>query len=111
MFKCIYRFWRKIMATVQGLISQTVPQEFPAGTVGGNFKFTLTKLADNTSVSQETTEVFSVFTEVAPGDYSMSAVLLDAAGNEISLSVSANFNVPEPVVTLQVPTAVTVNLI
>lgn len=111
MFTHIYRFIRKIMATVQALISQTVPQEFPAGTVGGNFKFTLTKLADGSQVSQETTEVFSVFTEVAPGDYSMSAVLLDAAGNEISLSVSANFNVPEPTVVLQVPTQVTVNLI
>jgi hypothetical protein len=111
MFKCIYHFLRKIMATVQALISQTVPQEFPPGTVGGQFKFTLTKLADNTSISQETTEVFSVFTDVAPGDYTMSALLLDANGVEISLAVTANFNVPEPVVILQVPTAVQVNLI
>jgi hypothetical protein len=109
MFNHIYRFIRKIMAIVQGIIT-TSPQPYPPGTVGGNFKFTLTKLDDSTSISQETTEVFSVFTEVAPGDYAMSAVLLDAAGNEISLSVSANFSVPVPEVILQVPATIAVNL-
>jgi hypothetical protein len=111
MFKYIYHFLRKIMATVQALISRTVPQEFPAGTVGGQFKFTLTKVEDGSSTSQETSEVFSVFTDVAPGDYTMSAVLLDAAGVEISLAVSAAFTVPAAPVVLQVPTELTVNLI
>lgn len=99
------------MATVQGLISQALPVEYPAGTVGGNFKFTLTKLADGTSVSQETTEVFSVFTEVAPGEYTMSALLLDANGVEISLAVTANFTVPDAPVIINTPSQVTVNLI
>lgn len=83
------------------------PQDFPAGTVGGPFRYSI---EGDAVFEQDSTELSVVFDSVAPGSYIASAQLLDASLAPLGGKVSAPFTVEVPNVTLQVPAAVTVVL-
>lgn len=96
------------MATVV-LNAVTKIQVFPAGTVSGLMRFTL---SPNTGVAavQEVDGVTATFTSVAAGDYMASAQRLDSAGSPLGDSVSVAFTIPESGVNVNVPDTLTVEI-
>lgn len=94
------------MARVSVVIS-TVTQSFPAGTVGGNFKYSI---EGDAVFEQQSTETSVAFDNVPPGNYIASAQLLDSVGGTLGDRISAPFTVAAPSVDLQVPSTITVVL-
>ncbi len=88
----------------------TVGQEFPAGTVAGNYRVQVLNSLGTVISSQETALTTVTFT-VPAGTYTARVSLLDENGTQLGESAnSAQFTVAEgPVtITLQVPLTVSV---
>jgi len=97
------------MATVIVTIS-TKEQEFPAGTIGGNYAYDL--IQGGTALQHVESSQLSVsFSSVTPGDYSARAQRLDSSGTPIGSFITSAFVVPEPTTLVSVPETITVTLI
>ncbi len=96
------------MATV--ILSTSVKtQLFPAGTVGGMWRFILNPIA-GTGVSQDTSDPTATFADVAAGDYTASVQRLDDAGNPLGDAASIAFTVGENQVSISVPDVLSVEV-
>ncbi len=96
------------MATV--VLSATVKsQTFPAGTVGGMWRFVLNPI-DGTGTSQDTGDPVATFLDVAAGDYTASVQRLDDAGNALGDPASVAFTVASDAVTINIPDVLSVEI-
>jgi len=96
-------------ANVIVTIATVVPQDFPAGTVGGQTKFSVTGQPDQLV---DASVLSATFADVPAGDYTASAERLDSAGATLGTPVTAAFNVPVPPapVSIDVPASINVTL-
>jgi hypothetical protein len=84
---------------------RTIPMDFPAGTVPGAWRISVSGAANE---SQDVTDPKASFSLPA-GDYTVSAQRLDAGGNPLGPLVSDSFSVSEPTgVTIDVADGITV---
>lgn len=81
----------------------TTPQLFPAATVAGNLRISVTGQPD-----QDVTGTSAVF-DLPAGDYTATAQRLDAAGVALGAAVSQVFTVPADV-SVDIPAAITVTV-
>jgi hypothetical protein len=79
----------------------TAAQDFPAGTVAGGFRVSLAGSAN--TVSFDSPDTAFVFDGVDPGDYTLTAALIDSSGSVLGTSVTQSVTVEPGVVSLQVP--------
>lgn len=96
------------------IVVATQPQKFPAGTVAGAFRYTLTSNAGYSS-TQDVAGPEADFTDAtAPGDYTATVERLDASGNVLGAAVSGSATIPAPStddsVSVDVPASITVSL-
>jgi hypothetical protein len=80
-----------IVATVT-LTSSVKPQLFPAGTIGGAWRFIITDAA-GTPFSQDVSEPTATFSNVADGNYVATVQRLDDDGTALGDIASVNFTV------------------
>lgn len=89
--------------TTVNVVTATVAQDFPAGTTDTTFTFTLTDAAGTVVQSVSSTDGTASFSDVAVGEYTVT-------GTKNGVSASAPVSVVAPVVSLQVPSTLTVTL-
>lgn len=88
-----------------------VKQDLPAGLAPGSFQVTLST-AGAPDVVQTTDATTVAFTDLAPGDYVVSAVRLAATGERISEPVSASITIAAPAPDqVDVPASITLTLV
>jgi len=94
---------RAIIATIT-----TALQDLPDGMAAGQFEVTLSTAGAADLVQAVDTTVVT-FTDLAPGDYTVSACRLAATGERISAPVAASITVPAPV-QVDVPALLTLTI-
>lgn len=90
--------------TTINVVTATVDQDFPAGTVDTTFDFQLINADGTVAQSASSTDGAATFTDVAAGVYTVKG-----AKNGVTVT-SDPITVSEPTVTLKVPTSLTVTL-
>lgn len=78
----------------------TTSQDFPAGTVGAGIVVTFGKFAP---VTLATAPYNTVFSDVAAGDYTISAQLVDASNAPLGAAITGTVTVQPDAVKLDVP--------
>ena len=84
------------------------PQVLPAGLVPGHYEVTLS-IAGSPDVVHRGPDLAVSFPDMAPGDYTVTAVRLAETGERISAPVAASINIPAPVM-VDVPNTITLTL-
>lgn len=83
----------------------TKPQDFPAGIAAGNIRVSVSN-----GLMQDVNGLTATFDSVDPGDYTVTAQLLDASNNPLGNQISVAFTIPAPANTLQVPDTINVTV-
>jgi hypothetical protein len=86
-------------------------QALAAGIAAGAFRITLIDAGGTEVAKQDTDEPTVTFESIPAGDYTISALRLDTAGNPISTPVSASVSVPADLAQVDVPVSITVSLV
>ncbi len=94
----------------------TKDQNFPNGTIPGNYNVAITGGAANTVVAPMVVAASPAVFSAVPAeaqtdpDYTATVMLIDGDGNALGTPMSATFSVVEPPVVGQVPDVVTVSV-
>lgn len=83
------------------LTSTVKSQSFPAGTVGGMWRFTITPVG-GTGTVQDTPDPIASFSDVPPGDYTATVQRMDTDGNSLGDPSAVAFTVTSSTVSVEV---------
>lgn len=92
------------MATVV-LTATSKPADFPAGTVGGAWRFSISGIGE-----QDVSGLSATFVDVPSGAYSATVQRLDDAGEPLGSPASASFTVVPGAVTIEIADGLTVDV-
>ena len=73
----------------------TTPQQFPAGTVAAGIRVSLEAAGVTIAPAVVSSAPYNAtFADVAPGDYTVTAQAIDAAGNPLGAPVTGSVSIP-----------------
>jgi hypothetical protein len=92
------------------IIVAVMSQNFPAGTVAGALRYTLTSDAGYSATQDVASSEADFADATAPGNYTASVERLDAAGNVLGSAVTGTLTIDASEVAVDVPASITVSL-